>query len=221
MTQPTRSSSELLRDAVLAELQWMPSVDSTRIGVSVDGACVTLTGSVPTYPETLLAVKATLAVRGIAAVAQEMTVRGPWAPATDLEIARQAADAVDRAVNVPDTVKVSVREHTVTLSGDVAWQYQREAALRAVNYIHGVTAVVNDMTVRPGAVAAGIGREITAALVRNAQFEGEHLTVVTDTRGVVTISGMVRSATEKRQAEAVCWRAPGVVSVLNHLVVAG
>ena len=193
----------------------MPSVDSASIGVSVEGGCVTPTGSVSTYPEMLLAAKAALQVRGITAVAQELTVRGPWAAVTDTEIGPQAAEAVDRAVNVPETVKVSVRDHTVTLSGDVAWQYQREAACRAVNYIQGVTAVINDMTVRPGAVAAGIARNITAALVRNAQFEGEHLKVVTDSRGVVTLSGSVRSSTEKRQAEAVCWRTPGVVTVLT------
>ena len=219
MTQTTSRTSEQLRNSVLDELRWMPSVDSGRIGVSVDGGCVVLTGSVPTYPEMLLAAKAALQVRGITAVAQEMTVQGPWAAATDTEIGRQAAEAVDRAVNVPETVKVSVKDHIITLSGDVAWQYQREAACRAVNYIQGVTAVVNEMTVRPGAVANGIAREITAALVRNAQFEGEHLRIATDTRGVVTLSGTVRSSTEKRQAEAVCWRAPGVVTVLNHLLI--
>ncbi len=220
MTQTSLHSSEHLRTSVLDELRWLPSVDSDRIEVSVDGGCVTLTGSVPTYPETLLAAKAALQVRGIMAVAQELKVRGQWAAATDSEIGRQAAEAVDRAVNVPDTVKVSVHDHMITLSGDVAWQYQREAACRAVNYIQGVTEVRNEMTVRPGAVAAGIARDITAALVRNAQFEGEHLTVTTDTRGVVTMSGTVRSSTEKRQAETVCWRAPGVMAVVNELVVA-
>ena len=216
-TTGTRSTSEQLRTSVQDELHWTPSVDSAAIQVSVDGGCATLTGSVPTYPETLLAVKAALQIRGITAVAQELTVRGPWAAPTDSEIGRLAAEAVERAVNVPDTVKVSVHRQAITLSGDVAWQYQREAACRAVNYIHGVTEVRNEMTVRPGAVAAGVERDITAALVRNAQFEGEHLTITSNTRGVITLSGVVRSAAEKRQAEAVCWRAPGVLTVLNQL----
>jgi osmotically-inducible protein OsmY len=221
MTTTTRPTNEQLRTAVLDELHWLPSVDSARISVSVDGGCVTLSGTVPTYPETMAAAKAVLAVRGITAVAQELSVRGPWAAPTDSEIGRQAAEAVERAVNVPGTVKVSVHEHTITLSGEVTWQYQREAACRAVNYINGVTSVVNKMDVRPGVVAIGIAQDITAALVRNAQFEGEHLTVTTDTRGVVTMTGTVRSAAEKRQAETVCWRAPGVISVLNQLQIAG
>ncbi len=219
MTQTIDQTNELLRDAVLAELRWVPNVDSDHIAVSVDGGCVTLTGFVPTYPETLLAAKAALTVRGITAVAREITVRGPWASPSDSTIGLQAAEALQRAVNVPDTVKVSVHEHTLTLTGEVTWQYQREAACRTVNYIPGVTAVSNEMTVAAGAVGAGIARDITAALVRNAQFEGEHLTVNTDTRGVVTMTGTVRSSMEKRQAEAVCWRASGVRRVLNHLVI--
>ena len=221
MTTTTRPSNEELRIAVLAELHWLPSVDSAHISVSVDGGCVTLSGTVPTYPETMVAAKAVLAVRGITAVAQELSVRGRWAAPTDSEIGRQAAEAVERAVNVPDTVKVSVHQHTITLTGEVTWQYQQEAACRAVNYINGVTAVVNRMEVRPGVAATGIADDITAALVRNAQFEGQHLVVTTDTRGVVTLTGTVRSATEKRQAETVCWRGPGVVGVLNQLQIAG
>lgn len=220
MTQTIDQSNELLRTAVLAELQWVPNVDSDHIAVSVDGSCVTLSGSVPTYPETLQAAKAALAVRGITAVAQEICVRGPWASPSDSTIGHQAAEALHRAVNVPDTVQVSVREHTLTLSGEVTWQYQREAACRAVNYIPGVTAVSNEMTVLAGEVGAGIAQDITAALVRNAQFEGQHLTVSTDTRGVVTMTGTVRSSMEKRQAEAVCWRAAGVRLVVNHLLIA-
>jgi osmotically-inducible protein OsmY len=217
MTQTTRRTDEEVRNAVIDELRWLSSVDASHIAVAVDGGCVTLSGEVGTYPETLLAAKAALHVRGITAVAQEVTVRGPWAAATDSDIGRQAAEALERAVNVPNTVKASVHEHTVTLSGQVTWQYEREAACRAVNYIEGVRSVLNLMTIRPGAVASGIKSDIIAALVRNAQFEGRSLTVTADTRGVITIGGIVRSSTERRQAELVCWSAPGVTHVVNEL----
>ena len=151
-----------------------------------------------------------------------MTTRTPpWSAPTDAEIGRQATDAVERSVTVPDTVKVSVHDSTITLFGDVVWQYQREAACRAVDDIDGVTAVVNGMVLRRGVVVAGIAQDISAALVCSRSVEGGHLAVTTDTAGLVTLNGTVRSAAEKRQAETVCWRAPGVMRVSNQLNIAG
>jgi len=37
-------------------------------------------------------------------------------------------------VNIPASVKVSVHDHVVTLSGEVTWQYERDAACRAVSH---------------------------------------------------------------------------------------
>ncbi len=217
MTQTEHRTDAELKSAVTDELQWLPSVDSAHIGVSVDGGAVTLTGTVSTYPEVLLAGKAALSVRGVTAIAQELTVRGPFAESTDSDIARDASEAVQRAVNVPSTVRVSVTDHTITLSGEVTWQYEREAACRAVNYIPGVRRVENAMTIRPGVLAVGIQADIVAALVRNAQLDGEHITVATDTRGVITLSGSVGSLAERHRSEQVCWSAPGVTEVANNL----
>lgn len=206
-----------LQSAVIDELNWLSSLDSAHIGVFVDGGAVTLTGTVGTYPETLLAAKAALSVRGVTAIAQELTVRGPFAQSTDSDIAREAGEALQRAVNVPDSVKVSVTDHTITLTGEVSWQYERDAACRAVNYIAGVRRVENAMKIRAGVLAAGIHADIVSALVRNAQLDGEHITVTTDTRGVITLSGTVGSLSERRRAEQVCWSAPGVTEVANNL----
>jgi len=106
MTQTEHRTDAELKSAVTDELQWLPSVDSAHIGVSVDGGAVTLTGTVSTYPEVLLAGKAALSVRGVTAIAQELTVRGPFAESTDSDIARDAGEAIQRAVNVPGTVQV-------------------------------------------------------------------------------------------------------------------
>lgn len=111
-------------------------------------------------------------MRGVTAIAQEITVRTASGAANDTDIAREAGEALQRAVDVPDSVKVAVQDHEITLSGAVKWQYQREAAGRAVRYTKGINAVRNSITIRPGAVAAGVKTAICAALVRNAQFEG-------------------------------------------------
>ncbi|MET3803305.1 osmotically-inducible protein OsmY [Nakamurella sp. UYEF19] len=219
MTKMARTPSEKLQISVLDQLRGLPGVEAGQIGVAVDGGCVTLTGEVETYSATLSAAKAALQVPGITAVAQELTVRGGWAASTDSDIGRQAAEALDRAVDVPETVKISIHNHVITLSGEVAWPYEAEAACRAVNYILGVNSVRNLMTLHVGAVGAEIERDITAALTGHEHSEGPELRVGTNSRGGVVLTGSVRSATEKSQAESVCWSAPGVRSVVDHLTI--
>ena len=93
------------------------------------------------------------------------------------------------AVDVPpDTVKAGVRDHIVTLSGTVNWQYQREAAARAVMYMRGVTGVANDIFLTATAPAAGLEAEIKAAMLRNAQLDSRAITVEV-TGGEVTLRG--------------------------------
>lgn len=75
-----------------------------------------------TYPEKHAAVRAALRVRGVAAVADEIEVHNDWAPRQDTDIAREAADLLDRTVFAPSgSVKAEVQDHRVTLTGSVAW----------------------------------------------------------------------------------------------------
>lgn len=216
MTKTEQRTDAELKDAVANELAWTPSVNSTRIGVAVDHGAVTLSGEVDTYPERRFAEKAALRVRGVTAVAEEVTVRKTWGAANDADIAREASEALARAVDLPDSVKVVVRDHFITLSGPVTWHYQLEAAERAVRYLKGVTGVLNTVEIKPTVSAAGLKTAISAALVRNAQLEGKHITVTADA-GVVTLEGTVHSWSESRQANAAAWSGPGVTRVMNHL----
>jgi osmotically-inducible protein OsmY len=219
MTQTLTMTDADLKRSVVAELDWNPRINSTRIGVAVDHGTVTLSGEVDTYPEKYLAEKTVLATRGILAVAEEMTVRSTWGEATDTDIAREATEALERAIDVPkDSIKVAVRDHYITLSGPVTWHYQREAAHRAVRYLRGVAGVVNTVIVTPTLSTADIKASITAALVRSAQLDGKNIQVTHDA-GTVTLTGRVASWAELRHADHVAWSAPGVTSVRNQLKV--
>lgn len=77
----------------------------------------------------------------------------------------------------------------------------------------------NAVTIRPGQLAPGVHADIVDALVRNAQLDGQHITVATDTGGVITLTGTVGSVAELRHAEQVCWSAPGATEVANHLTI--
>jgi osmotically-inducible protein OsmY len=218
MTQTLHRTDAQLKDAVTDELRWLPSVDSTHIGVAVNHGAITLSGEVESYPEKILAEKAVLRIRGVTAIAEEITVRSSWNGPNDADIAREAGEALERAVDIPHgMVTASVHEHEITLTGHLPWHYQREAASRAVRYLKGVTNVFNLISIKSTVSPAGIKTAIGAALVRGAQLENYHTTVTADDAGIVTLQGQVHSWTERQAAEHAAWSAPGVTDVLNQI----
>jgi len=64
-----------LRQYVLDELQFEPSVNAAHIGVAAAAGVVTLTGHVGTYVEKLAAVAATKRVKGVRGIADDIKVR--------------------------------------------------------------------------------------------------------------------------------------------------
>ena len=84
-----------LQHAVQTELEWNPMVDPAEIGVSVEDGIVTLTGHTKSYPEKWAAEQATLRVKGVRAVANEIETRIlPEWERTDTDIARAALNAL-------------------------------------------------------------------------------------------------------------------------------
>lgn len=219
MTQTMKSTDAELKEAVIVELSWLPSIDSSHIGVTADDGAITLTGQVHSYPEKVAAAKAALRVRGVHALAQEISVHSEWAHRADTDLAREAGEALERAVNVPDTIKATVTDRLITLTGEAEWHYQSTAAAWAVHTIKGITGVYDRVRIRPADMPAGIKESIRQALVRNAQFEGNYITVTTDTGGRITLEGVVGSPAERRQAELVAWSAPGITAITNNLTV--
>jgi osmotically-inducible protein OsmY len=220
ITDPATSMNELhLKDAVVDELNWAPGVDSAHVGVSVSGGAVRLSGEVDSYPEKLLAAKAAQRVRGVTALAQEITVRSPETPITDTDIARTAGDALRQAVDVPDTVHTSVHDHVVTLTGEAS-NYGHRAALRAVAYLTGVQDVNDCISLQagPALVVTATKEAIAEAIGRNARI-ASHIDVTCDPTGVITLTGTVDSFDARHQANHAAWAAPGVTGVIDRMTI--
>lgn len=151
MTHTTHRSDQDIQANVSGELRYIPGI-GTHVGVAVNGGVVTLSGEVGGLPERIAAKRAAMRVSGVKAVADELQVRVPGtAGVNDIEIAQAAGQLLSRAVDVPsDTVKVEVHNHVITLTGSVTWDYQRDAAIRAVMYIKGVTGVNNAISLHQG-----------------------------------------------------------------------
>lgn len=213
-------SDTMLKEDVTSELQWEPSVKESGIGVSVKDGVVTLTGSVDSYSEELSAWNAASRVLGVKAVADELSVRLPdynkW---NDEDLARSAANAIAWNVSLPtDHVKVMVKDGWITLSGEVNWQYQREAARDAVHYLRGLRGVSNEVVVKPTVQKLDVTGKIKSAFERNGRLDAGKITV--DAWGnKITLSGNVHSFAEKDEAGIAAWSTPGVVEVDNKLTV--
>lgn len=217
MTLALQASDTQVRGSVARELAWTAGVDDTDIRVIVTGAQVTLAGTVGSYPEKLLAESTAAGVRGVAAVDGRLSVRETPEVITDAELARRACEALRRTVQIPDAVGVTVHDHAVVLSGEVRWDFEREAAVRAVRYLRGVRSIENTMTIGRRVLMAGTRTNIVEALGRNSDVAGERVTVTTEAEGLVILDGDLGSAAEVSRAEQVAWSAPGVNAVSNHI----
>jgi osmotically-inducible protein OsmY len=213
-----KTDQDLQKD-VAAELKWEPRLKEDEIGIAVKDAVVTLTGSVPDYAQRRIAAKAAERVAGVRAVAQELTVKVPDAfRRTDTELAHQVVNALAWDIEVPGTVKAKVEDGWVTLDGEVEWQYQRNAAERAVRYLTGVKGVANLVTIKTHASPYDVANRIKAALHRTAEAESKKVQV-SAVDGKVTLTGTVRSWPERADVERAAWSASGVTAVDDRLAV--
>jgi osmotically-inducible protein OsmY len=209
-----------LQGHVQRALDWEPSVDAADIGVTVDNGVVALRGDVKTYAERETAERVALRVYGVKAVANDLDVRlVSGTERTDNEIAQAAVSALKWNTSVPaDRVTITVRDGQVILRGRADWQFQKEAATRAVRHLMGVRGVTNHIAVEPHAKVADVQAKIEAAFQRSAQIDARRVKVsVQDAK--VTLTGNVRSWAERREAEEAAWAAPGVAQVEDLLAV--
>ena len=209
-----------LKHNVERALEWDPSVNDGDIGVSVEGGVVTLRGNVRSYSEKLAAERVALAVYGVKAVANDLVIHLPnLYQRTDTEVAQAAAAALGWNVVVPkDRVTVTVTNGWLELHGTVDWQYQKDAAARAVRDLTGVKGVVNGITLKSRVKATDVRTQIEEAFRRSAEIDARRINV-NATDGTVVLSGNVHSWAERRQAERAAWAAPGVVQVDDRLTV--
>ena len=213
------TDSELKQD-VIDELMWEPDINATEIGVAVKDGVATLSGSVESYHEKLAAERAAQGVFAVKAVVQEIKVRLPGSlQRSDEDIAKAAANALAWTASVPhDRIKVKVQNGWITLSGQVDWRYQRDAAEDAVCNLLGVVGVSNQITVKPSPKLTEIKTKIESAFQRSALIDARRIDV--QVRGDrVILEGSVRSYAEKKEAEQAACSAPGICEVENRIAV--
>lgn len=214
-----KTNSELQKE-VQDAIKWEPLLHAAEIGVIVKDGVVTLTGTVDNYTKKLQAEKAAKSVTGVRAIVADIEVKfANSGTITDAGIAKEVLDSLRLNLLVPDRkILVEVDNGWVTLQGDVSWNYQRKAAVRAVNDIAGVKGVFNHIKIRSELNDELEQKDIEAALARNWAIDADDIKVRVSGR-TVTLTGTVSSWYQKEKAESIAWNTPGIWEVDNKLEV--
>ena len=218
LAEVTKRTDEAIRKDVMFELQWDPKLADCDIAVAVNDGIVTLNGVVPSFWAEYEAEKAAKRVYGVRAVVNQIEVRLD-SKRTDTEIAHDIVDAFSNHIFIPSRqIKVTVRDGSVTLEGEVRWQFQRKAAEKTVRKIEGVTGISNEIRIKTELTPEKVQEKIEDAILRSAELEARTISVEANGDKVI-LRGTVRSWSEKEEAERIAWSAPGVTSVENRISV--
>jgi osmotically-inducible protein OsmY len=214
-----KSNAELQQD-VQDAIKWQPLLNAAEIGVTAKDGVVSLTGVVDNYAKKTEAEDAAKNVAGVTALVEKIEVKYPSTYSkTNAEIAAEVLTALKARWDVPsDKVKVKVEAGWITLTGEVGWNFQREAAKDAIKSLMGVIGVTNNIKIKSESMESVEKAGIESALKRNWAFYDDNIRVQVSGHRA-TLTGTVDSLYEKNEAARIAWNAPGVWSVDNELVV--
>jgi osmotically-inducible protein OsmY len=214
-----KNNQELQTDVENA-IRWEPLLNAAEIGVTAKDGVVSLTGDVDSYAKKIEAENAAKRVVGVKAIVEKIQVKFPseWTK-TNAEIAKEVLTALSANWSVPkDKVTVKVEDGWITLEGELPWNYQREAAKNAVQFLMGVKGVTNNVKIKAESNEAIEKKDVEDAIGRSWLVDDSDIKVsVSGT--TVTLSGTANSWYQKEEAARIAWNTPGIWHVKNDLVV--
>ncbi len=135
---------------------------------------------------------------------------------SDSDIATAVQSALRWDVFIPKAVTANVHAGAVTLEGQVSWNFERDAAQRAVRNLSGVVTVYNAITLKPHTSSAQVKEKIQSALQRQANSDANAIHIATS-GSRVTLTGHVSSWQSMEDASNAAWAAPGVTEVVDQM----
>lgn len=208
-----------LRQDILDQLDFEPSIDANDIGVTVEDGVVALSGHVANYQQKLIVERIVSRIKGVKGLAVDIDVRTGAAGTADDEIAKRALNTLAWSTMVPaDKIQVKVQDGWITLSGSLDWHYQKRGAENSLRGLKGVRGITNLVEIKPRVSASDVKSRIDGALKRSADLEAKAIKVNVLGNKVV-LEGNVRAWSERRLVEQAAWSVPGVTTVDDRLTV--
>lgn len=208
---------EQIRQDVVDELNSERTIDAAAISVGVEHGLVSLAGCADGTGEKWLIEAAARRIAGVTGLAVEIDIIGPEpGMRTDEDIRRDCEHALGMTVaGANHAITAMVSSGWVTLSGNVAWGYERWTAEEVVSSLAGVIGINGQIRVRSLAVEENVHANIRAALCGQP---GEHVSAmqIRVDRNRVTLSGPVTSLMQRRAAVNAAWSTEGVKHVVDH-----
>jgi osmotically-inducible protein OsmY len=140
---------------------------------------------------------------------------------SDAEVRQDVLNALSCDMRIDATrISVDVVNNVVILRGIISSYFEKRVAEEVVGRIKGVRDVVNELRVVPAQPRPDqqIAEEVRAALARDVWVDERHIDVNVS-GGVVYLSGTVDNYPAKAHAEGDAWGVPGVVDVVDNVVV--
>ena len=190
------------------------------IGVASKNGTITLMGAMDYYIKKTDAEQIAKEVTGIKSVVNKIDVRlNSWEEKKDLEITAKILNAFRWNWNtLNDTIKVNVTNGWVTLTGALAWNYQKEAAKEAITNLMGVKGVSNNIIIQSQKDVKIEKTNLINALQNHLALDSQHIEIVVLDSNI-TLKGTVNCWFQKELAGRIAWKTPGVVNVDNELMI--
>ena len=216
------SKTKNVRAAVDKELGFDPMVDAAHITVRNIGGDVTLTGTVPSYPQYLAAAAAARRVAGVTGVHNHLEVALPDGDfRDDAKLTTAANNALAGNITVPDTVEAAAADGNVYLTGTVAYGTERAAAEAAVTGLTGVRNVIDDIEISYAIDPVDVDLHVQQALERSALVPDGSDVAAQTKDGIITLTGHVRTWAEHDAVVSAALMAQGVIDVRDELQITG
>jgi len=225
--EATRSDAAIEKDAVAA-LQRDAYLVDMPINVSVEDGAITLSGTVGSAYQKMLAYDDIRWIDNVKSVQNDLKVQWWEREGTRTTTVFPADTELRNAVTTelltdsrltPMDLEVSVEHGHVILGGTVANNYQKQIASEDARDVLGVAWVTNHLSARsPRRDDSRIRSDIVTDFATDEALWDQPITVAVKD-GVVTLSGKVERGYDKPHAKMLAGRVRGVTEVIDNLIV--
>lgn len=213
-------TDEILQQDVTNALKCEPITTNCNISVISNNGEITLIGLVDNATKKAEAENIAMTIAGVRLVINKIDIKlNDWDEKKDIELTAEIVNAFKwnwKTLN--DTIKVLVVNGWVNLSGEVEWNFQKEAAKEAVTNLVGVKGVSNNIVIKSKSHFKIDKTTLSLALQNHLGLDSKDIEIeVSDSD--ITLKGSVDSWYQKEIAGRIAWKTPGVINVHNELVI--